>query len=309
MYYNERVFIDTREYDVDEIFYRYRQKQIIFYDEKRRDRQLQKKLSREVVDAIKRGIPFPPVYVSELQNGQFLVLDNNDKLKILLEYLENENSNEEYLMQNIIYSKIIVYVIEYINPKYRHMQIGKFIETWKPIEEQKIWNILYGKEFTYEWERRLRNKLKTNASIVALQYNLIYFIMAVLIKNHTLEENDCEYFDRYQLLENTIDILHRMNPANWDELYDEFEKYHMMNLGRTAGWTIKQPKKKRPLFVASEIEMKYIFFVYLCGDAYDGLSLYRYDDRQQTKFIQCIRGCDMSYRGIQETLNEIRWKL
>lgn len=40
-------------------------------------------------DAIELGIPMPPIYVSEHQNGDFLVLESKDTIYSLLQFLKN----------------------------------------------------------------------------------------------------------------------------------------------------------------------------------------------------------------------------
>ena len=44
MYNNERVIIDTRKYDIDEILFRYKQGKIIFYEKKSVTGKLRKKI-------------------------------------------------------------------------------------------------------------------------------------------------------------------------------------------------------------------------------------------------------------------------
>lgn len=310
MYYNERVFIDTRRYEIGEILHRFHNNQIIFCDRQKKSYKTYTKMIQDIMGALTKGIPFPPVYVSELQNGQFLVLDKNDKLRVLLEYLSNGVHQEEYLISDIMYSQIIVYVIEYINPKYRHMQVGSFIEEWSVNQEQKIWNILYGREFADDWGQWLYAKTKIRGSIVSQQYYLIYFIMTIFIKNHILEKYNCEYCDKYQLLESTVDILKQMRYEQWDEYYEQFKKYYLTVENKIFDDRLKGVDEKRlRILSATEERMKYLCFIYLNDDLSDKLQKYRYDRVYRKELEKCIYKCDMSYRGIRETLNEIRWKL
>lgn len=87
MYNNERVIIDTRKYDIDEMLFRYKQGKIIFYEKKCATWKRREKVVQDIIKALLRGIPFPPVYASELQTGELLILDKSDKLRFLLEYL------------------------------------------------------------------------------------------------------------------------------------------------------------------------------------------------------------------------------
>lgn len=87
MYNNERVVIDTRKYDIDEMLLRYKQSKIIFYEKKNVTWKRREKIIQDVTEALLRGIPFPLVYASELQTGELLILDKSDKLRFLLEHL------------------------------------------------------------------------------------------------------------------------------------------------------------------------------------------------------------------------------
>ena len=93
MYISKRAIIDTRKYDVREIFFRYKQGKVWFYEKNATAWKKPKKIVREVLWALMRGIPFPPVYASELQTGELLILDKSDKLRFLLEYLKHREEN------------------------------------------------------------------------------------------------------------------------------------------------------------------------------------------------------------------------
>ena len=45
---------------------------------------------RNAVEAIELGIPMPPIYVSEQQNGDYLVLESKDTIYSLLQFLKNK---------------------------------------------------------------------------------------------------------------------------------------------------------------------------------------------------------------------------
>ena len=84
MYNNERVIIDTRKYDIDEMLFRYKQGKIIFYEKNVCYMEATGKSSSRHNKALLRGIPFPPVYASELQTGELLILDKSDKLRFFV---------------------------------------------------------------------------------------------------------------------------------------------------------------------------------------------------------------------------------
>lgn len=45
-----------------------------------------------LIDAIQIGIPMPVIYASELQNGDYLILESKERLRALLEYLQESFS-------------------------------------------------------------------------------------------------------------------------------------------------------------------------------------------------------------------------
>ena len=134
MHKNQRIIIDTRTYVVDEIFERYKRGMLIFYKKGLTTKNRENKITWQVLKALARGIPFPPVYVSELQTGEMLVLDKSDRLRLLMKYLDYGYDNyEEYLkiqemgywserdfLKDIFYSPIFLHVIDYMNPRYMH---------------------------------------------------------------------------------------------------------------------------------------------------------------------------------------------
>lgn len=148
MYNNERVRIDIRKYSLDEMVYRYSQNKILFVIiDMDGQKGIRRKKLKETVKALARGIPFPSVYASELQTGELLILDKSEKFRILLEQLNYENLDRDimdrYMLKDVLYSQIIIYVIDYMNPKYMHMEVGEFIEEWQPSQDMSVRNILY----------------------------------------------------------------------------------------------------------------------------------------------------------------------
>ncbi len=116
-----------------------------------------------LIRAIQIGIPMPVIYASELQNGDFLILEFKNRLFSLLEYLYNSfpvNLEEifplpgyvffsELRQQNTWLTGMILrtvfqfQIIDYHTPKYLHMETGLFHEKWNPAQEQIVRNILY----------------------------------------------------------------------------------------------------------------------------------------------------------------------
>ena len=77
MYERERVIIDIRKYNIDDFFCRYKEGRIVFYERHRITKSQWEKQIPDIMWALKRGIPFPPIYASELQTGEFLIFDKN----------------------------------------------------------------------------------------------------------------------------------------------------------------------------------------------------------------------------------------
>lgn len=119
MYNRERVIIDIRKFDIEEIAYRYSLGKILFCEYSWPTRKYQEK-TEETIKALIKGIPFPVVYASELQTGELLILNKNGRLQMLLEELRHGNIEEQmdidsYSLNNILYSPITMYVIDYTN--------------------------------------------------------------------------------------------------------------------------------------------------------------------------------------------------
>ena len=79
MYERERVIIDIRTYNIDDFFCRYKEGRIVFYERHRITKSQWEKQIPDIMWALKRGIPFPPIYASELQTGEFLIFDKNSQ--------------------------------------------------------------------------------------------------------------------------------------------------------------------------------------------------------------------------------------
>lgn len=197
MYNNERVIIDTRKYDIEEILFRYEHGKIIFYEKKATTWKRREKIIQDVTEALLRGIPFPPVYASELQTGELLILDKSDKLRFLLEYfahwnaLNNKSVNRDrYLERTILYSTVILYVIDYMNPRYMHMQVGKFVEEWTAMQEQSVWNVLYQGDSIKALEYMTGEGRNSRFIKLNLQYYLMHYLMVDFVADNLLNEFD-----------------------------------------------------------------------------------------------------------------------
>lgn len=114
----------------------------------RRTRTMTRNIVKNAVAAIELGIPMPPVYVSEQQNGDYLLMESKDVIYSLLQYLENnigieidpndgnrrmsfyEIDNEDPRLSGMIMRTIVpLQIIEYRSPKYMHMMAGNSMKT------------------------------------------------------------------------------------------------------------------------------------------------------------------------------------
>lgn len=316
MYESQRIIIDTRKYDVDEVFERYRRGQLIFYKKRNPFITHKNKVIREVLEALLRGIPFPPVYVSELQNGALLVLEKSDRLRYLMEYLDSGfERNSRYglgseeiwdfskkmekhgLEKHIYYSSIMLHVIDYMNPKYMHMQVGAFIEEWAIGQEQSIWNILYRGNEMEIFEKLLSRLTYTKSLEVVVQYNLIYFIMVHLVASRYFHAKKDQDSDRFQLLEGTLYGLQHIEERFLFDLCGQFEElYHYMS----------RKKNRSGVFawISSNNRTKYLCFM--------GIWLrIRGEDHfmevfQNIRIRNMVENCDMSFLGISRIVDVFR---
>ena len=303
MYISKRVAIDTRKYDIREMLSRYRQGKILFYEKNATAWKNHQKIVREVVWALTRGIPFPPVYASELQTGELLILDKNDKLRFLLDYLSRKengwNSYEEddiYLVKDIMYAPIILYVIDYMNPKYMHMQIGKFVEEWTPTQEQSIWNILYQKEGSDELKDMVKFIRPSGRANLTMEYSLLHFMMSDFWARDLLDRYRGEDGEKFQLLEATLHEIKYTRREELEEIIDKFVKLSFRTQQSVSRNHILKNK-------TTEEKMKYLCFMHILEivqQDFENYSIFEIKEVQRE-----IESCDMSYHDIRKTLEFI----
>lgn len=310
MYKRERIIIDTRKYDVDEVFERYKRGLLIFYEKSAIKRTHKSKVTREVLEALSRGLPFPPVYVSELQTGELLVLDKSDRLRFLMEYLAygfktNSGSSfqieemrylaEKSFVKDIFYSTIILHVIDYVNPRYMHMQVGAFIEGWSATQEQSIRSILYqrlGMQVLDELfsEMNYPPKLK-----LSMQYKLIYFIMVSFITFKNFDYLENQNADKFQLLEKTMYELQDKDYSFLKDLCELFEYIFIKQILNSNKWFLQ---------ASPENKTKYLCFMGAWIRIRNGYNLDEVFENKKIRNI--IINCDMGYRSISRILEDFR---
>ena len=294
---HEKVILDTRIYTLDEIYDRYIQNKIIFFDNRDYLRYERKRITKDVINALAQGIPFPPVYVSELQTGELLVLDKNNKLYYLLRLMvsgESEYDGTEIV--DILYESIILYIIEYRNPQYVHMRVGAFVEDWSATQEQAVRNILYEREYRYIFKGVL-SFCHWEESLVD-QYNFLYFSLIQFIMDKRIRAIEYGDADKFKLLEKTYSILLDISEGKIERIssfYAEISDDIRVNRRKVIGFST---------FARLDDRVKYIGFAgawmrLMGSNNFDMLC-------QDRRVIAAIKNCDWSYRSIVETIDIIR---
>lgn len=201
----EKLEIYERKYSLEYIDHLFVDKRIWFPVGVARPRTTMERALGQLLDAIWMGIPLPPIYVSEQQNGDLLVLEENDNLWKLLWFLEgryavdfwleNEHitdctmkmlqSDEPKLARKLYDTVVSFQIIDYRTPKYLHMSVGKFVAHWSITREQAIREIMYdsyGIDLLYELSNDMqialgRERVHSRTSDLVNRYRILYMIM------------------------------------------------------------------------------------------------------------------------------------
>lgn len=160
-YEQDAVIIYERKYALDYLFRMYQEGRLYFpRTELMTDNP---SIAAKLLKAIQIGIPMPVIYVSEMQNGDFLILESKNQIIALLEYLQGLfpvrteeifqnlrfvffyelNAENPRLAAMILRTVFQFQIIDYQTPKYLHMETGLFHEEWNTVQEQAVRNILY----------------------------------------------------------------------------------------------------------------------------------------------------------------------
>lgn len=160
---------------------------------------LRERLS-ETVELMLLGVAVPAIYVSELQDGSWLVLEATDRLwslfwflsgkgnlgymdmypefaKMSLEELEGEAPNAT---SAIFDYKLQFQVIDYLTPRYLQLQVGSHVERWSFSREQGVRNSLYLNDEVVSRLTRLAKQLdKKTYFFSSLDLNRQYAILRI----------------------------------------------------------------------------------------------------------------------------------
>lgn len=297
MYISERARIDTRQYHVEEIFERYKRGMLIFYNKPRSFGYQRERITKEVLDALNRWIPFPPVYVSELQTGEFLVLDKSDRLRCLLEFLAKNNVVNNFELKDIYYAPILVHVIDYINPRYMHMQIGSFIEEWTALQEQSVRNIVYKRELDWIYSELDYRRLHAIGGNLRNQYIFFYFSMFYYVYKKKLKVFESRNVDKFQMLEEVIQKMCKESPQEIEIILRSLDDMYgaIQNIYRSSKYFMHMQIEKQTKYIC------FLWFLKMEKGGYDIQDIF-----EKRIFRLEIEKCDMSYGDIMKVMDMLR---
>lgn len=306
MYSEERIIINSISFTVEEVYEQYKRGKLIFCENSNISDVRKNSIIKGVLEALSRGIPFIPIYVSELQTGQLLVLNKSDRLKYLMEFLEcgfdnknelgdiNRKYEQYHYRRELYYSKILFYVIDYMNPRYVHMQVGSYLEEWTMTQEQFVRNVLY-KELEDSIFKNILYEMRVGRIAErTIEYMFLYFIMVNLTMCGAFDKDEISIYgnaDRFVLMERTIYRLGQINREYLSELSKHFmECFYDVNHRRSVALNGR---------LLSENRVNYICFL----DVWRQIIGYDEDRLFYDKNIKrMIQNCDMSYEGIKQVI-------
>ena len=264
----ENIEIYERKFSLENIYHMFVEGRIQFPMEPIRSKVKMEKELEQLLDIVWMGIPLPAVYVSELQNGNFLILENDDTLWKLLYFLDGRYEVDYRVEENLLhgdiqmlrfdeprlamglYDTVISFqIIDYRTPKYQHMSIGKLVEHWNITREQSIREMLYDpyeisllNDITKDMNHILsRGHLRGNSPI--MRYRTLYMLMNWFVYTGMWQE-EIEMQEQL-LLEKTLEF---MENRGWriDELLDTtnyFGDYIFSALAQNRNRTSKRISK------------------------------------------------------------------
>lgn len=209
-------------------------------------KQILRTSAQEAIDILLLSIPFPRIYVSERQDGVFVVLDSSLKLLGLLELLDlafeyrSAGANCEFdgryfseidrympsVTATVMDSKIKVEIIEYYTPLYLHMRTGLATENWTIQQEQAVRNILYEGDGIdcLRWlasNMNIPNIGGRSGEFCVLNILLVEFACHL----NWREVASSTIHDEQYLFEETIYTLERLGRKQTKRICDELEEF------------------------------------------------------------------------------------
>lgn len=246
----ENIEIYERKFSLEHIYYMFVEGRIQFPMEPFRSKAKMENELGQLLDAVWMGIPLPVVYVSELQHGDFLVLENADNLWKLLCFLDGRyesdywigedhfshgnikmlRSNDPRLAMGLYNTLIFFQIIDYRTPKYLHMSIGKLVEHWNITREQSIREILYDScdiSLLDDIARKMNHILhqgRLHSTSHIIRYRTLYMLMNWFV--YTGVWRDGVEMQEQLLLEETLEAI-ELQGQRINDLIDT--TYHFAN--------------------------------------------------------------------------------
>ena len=184
----------------------------------------------QLIKAIDMGMPFPPVYASEQQNGDMVTLEIDDKLYSLIRYVlgyDTINIDGEYykgmrdfqsmqynyrvLSSKILRTIVSFEIVDYSTPKYLHMFAGNFLYNWTAAQEHAIRKEIY-KEYNLEELRQIGQYLYENTigkGIRLTEYEILQSAAIWGIYNHAIKVDTTSKAQEQILMERTIFTMYK----------------------------------------------------------------------------------------------------
>lgn len=265
-------YIDSYEkkLSVQQIYQMYREGMIVFpkAPSLRRSRKIE--CISKIVEMILLGLALPIIYVSERQDGSLLVLNADDRLRCLIEFLEGyypvrggefypelDECGIEQLERKFprrtswLYDyKFSFQIIEYSTPRYMHMQMGNYIEKWNFTREQGIRNELYGEkleECLLFWEQKIgKSVFFFSKWSLNRQYMILRILMYCFVYTGDVRAGGGKNLSFHQLLDRTAVLILGKNYRWIDETADALRaaSEELINWDQRVHFGLEQEKGK-----------------------------------------------------------------
>ena len=233
-YNDDNIQIFEKKYSIEEIVQLYRDERLIFVRDSKayvHSNIYYNNKTTQLIEAIDIGVPFPPLYVSEQQNGDMVVFEKDDKLYSLIRYIlgyDMININNEYyekmtdfismkenyrvLASKILRTIVSIEVIDYSTPKYLHIFAGNFIYNWTSRQEHFIREELY-KDYNIDELGQISRYLyeNTHKGIKLTEYEILQAASIWGIFNHLIQVDTKVKAQEQILIEKTILTMYKNN--------------------------------------------------------------------------------------------------
>ncbi|MDE6055283.1 MAG: hypothetical protein K2G55_16345, partial [Lachnospiraceae bacterium] len=283
----------------------------------------------DLIRAVRIGIPMAVVFVSELQNGDFLVLEAKDQLLYLLKYIQGgfpvhiegiTQENAQYYFSDLTYKnprlagKLIrtiftFQIIDYRTPKYLHMEVGLFHEKWSIEREQAVRDLIYEEygigSLQYYCNKAVAIIPTKFVGIFQLtnEYIVLYLLLCWQRYYAPVILYDKDNMEEQELLEDIIIELDH-NRSVWNYFFDVVNSCEKKYLNRV--FNLLQNKLKLPFWDRKRRTITlgvFICFYHMCQySCIDELELLN-DIVQIKDFRRKIRTMEITAKNIDSLLD------